>query len=78
MNLLPFSIKNKFYKKKCMKASDTDIEVSEVTKKKHVTLDDRPSSRSNTPKMTSSSTVNDIRNRYYEQFSLLSFLIRNL
>lgn len=33
-------------------------------------MDDRPSSRSNTPKMTTSNTVNDIRNRYYEQFSL--------
>lgn len=44
-----------------MKASDTDGEVNETMKKKHVTMDDRPSSRS--------STVTDIRNRYYKQFS---------
>lgn len=41
-----------------MKASDTDGEVNETMKKKHVTMDDRPSSRS--------STVTDIRNRYYK------------
>lgn len=41
-----------------------------MTKKKHVTMDDRPSSRSSTPKMTASSTVTDIRNRYFNSFSL--------
>lgn len=49
------------------KASELDGEVSEITKKKHVTLDERPNSRSNTPKMTPSSTAVDIKNRYIMQ-----------
>lgn len=52
-----------------MKASDTDGEVNETMKKKHVTMDGRTSSRSS-PKMTSSNAVTDIRNRYYKKFSL--------
>lgn len=46
------------------KASDLDGEVSEITKKKHVTLDERPNSRSCTPKKSSPSNMVDIRNRY--------------
>ncbi|CAG9799669.1 unnamed protein product [Chironomus riparius] len=46
------------------RASDTDVEVSEVTKKKHVTMtDEKTSSRSGTPKMNASGT--DIKNRYW-------------
>ncbi|CAO1357137.1 unnamed protein product [Diamesa serratosioi] len=46
-----------------IKVSDTDLEVSEVTKKKHVTMD-MSSSRMGSPrKMTTSNTVTDIRNR---------------
>lgn len=39
----------------------------ELTKKKHVTLDERPSSRSSTLKTTSSNS--DIKNRYWKHFS---------
>jgi hypothetical protein len=57
------------------KASDTDAEVSEVTKKKHVTMTDdkKPRSRSTTPKLTATGTVTDIRNRYCKDF--FSYLI---
>lgn len=49
-----------------LKASDTDGEVSEATKKKHVTMEERPGSRSNSPKTTKSSV-----NRYYDNFYYL-------
>lgn len=55
------------------KASDLDGEVTEITKKKHVTLDERPNSRSSTPKMSSSSTAVDIKNRYWKT-AFLTFL----
>ncbi|KAG5679275.1 hypothetical protein PVAND_008854 [Polypedilum vanderplanki] len=48
------------------RASDTDVEVSETTKKKHVTMtDEKQNSRSTTPNMMAKSTVTvtDIRNR---------------
>lgn len=48
------------------KASETDAEVSETTKKKHVTMEE-PNSRSNTPsKMTAATS--DIQNRYLINF----------
>lgn len=45
------------------KAADVDGEVNEITKKKHVTLDDRP--RSDTPKPTSSGHSVDLKSRYW-------------
>lgn len=58
-----------WWQRTTVKASDTDVEVSEVTKKKHVTMTTDelpPNSRSSTPnKMKKgASTVTDIRNRY--------------
>lgn len=55
------------------KTSDADAEVSEATtkSKKHVTLEEKPSSRSNSPKIkASSATGTDIRNRYLMIFPL--------
>lgn len=56
------------------KASDVDAEVSESTKKKHVTME-KSSSRSSTPKMaaTSGASATDIRNRYLMTFHYLIY-----
>lgn len=56
------------------KTSDADAEVSEATtkSKKHVTLEEKPGSRSNSPKIkASSATGTDIRNRYLMIFHYL-------
>lgn len=56
------------------KTSEADAEVSEATtkSKKHVTLEEKPGSRSNSPKIkASSATGTDIRNRYLMIFHYL-------
>lgn len=56
------------------KAADVDGEVNEITKKKHVTLDDRP--RSEAPK--SGSNVVDLKSRYWLPPHLFTICLTSL